>query len=260
MNARLPSDPAHLSAQREQSATGGEQETALPDRRELRRLTEEVGDALARRGETLAVGETSAGGALAGALHVDGQPRTQFRGGLVLYAGNDAPLAREMDGIASKHGVVSEEYAAALARYVRGTFGCQWALAESGIAGPQTGRRSAKPVGMVCLAVAGPVGEGKSAQERGTRPGATGHPIAKSPDGRARGTSPRAPGESGKVSQDPQGRGTSPRATGDWQEEREQVYTATRLMPDCGREANQRQFALEALRLLRRALLARPQE
>jgi nicotinamide mononucleotide (NMN) deamidase PncC len=36
--------------------------------------------------------------------------------------------------------------------------GVAWAIAESGIAGPQGSRRSPKPVGAVALAVAGPGG------------------------------------------------------------------------------------------------------
>ena len=37
-------------------------------------------------------------------------------------------------------------------------FGVEFALAESGIAGPQNGRRSSKPAGSVVIAVAGPAG------------------------------------------------------------------------------------------------------
>ncbi len=222
MNAPLPSEPAQSG------------------RHELRRLAEEVGDVLAQRGETLAVGETAGGGALASALSAVAAFETRFRGGVVVYAGSDAPLARDISGVARTHGVVSEEYVAALARYVRGAFDCQWALAESGIAGPQTGRRSAKPVGMVCLAVAGPVEAGTSAQERGT--------------------SPRATEGLESEAELARGRGTSPRATAEVHDGRERVWTSTLLLPDGGRGANQRQFAVESLRLLRCVLQARDRE
>ncbi len=178
---------------------------------DLQRLIEEVGATLAKRKATLAVGETSAGGALSTLIHGDPAHAEWFRGGMVLYAGSEAPLVEDIRDVASEHGVVSEEYVAALAQNVRRTFECQWALAESGIAGPQIGRRSAKPAGMVCLAVAGPEVAGDSAQERGT----------------------------------------SPRAAASFHAGEERVWTTTRTLEDSGRIDNQLQFAAESLRLLR---------
>ena len=84
-----------------------------------------------------------------------------------MYGGTTVPLVRDIGSIATEFGIVSEEYAAALAQYVRSAFACEWALAESGIAGPQLGRRSAKPVGMVCFAVAGPGIAGASSLDDG---------------------------------------------------------------------------------------------
>ncbi len=187
-----------------------EQRAVAPhDDLDARQLVEQIGVLLARRGHTLAVGETSAGGALASLIHVVPLSESWFRGGIVLYAGRDVPLAQSIRGVASFHGVVSEEYVAALAGLVQRTFACEWALAESGIAGPQIGRRSAKPVGMVCLAVAGP-----------------------------------------KPSRNfTQARGTSLRATADMLVGEEPVWATTRVLVDSGRNANQRQFAVEALRL-----------
>ena len=147
-------------------------------------------------------------------------PGKWFRGGMIVYAGSDAPLVRSIQDMASEYGVVSEEYAAALASFVQRAFACDWALAESGIAGPQTGRRSAKPVGMVCLAVAGPAGGGAQAKERGT----------------------------------------SPRATADMLAGEGQVWATTRVLVDSGRNANQRQFAVEALRFFQHVLEAYERE
>jgi nicotinamide mononucleotide (NMN) deamidase PncC len=42
-----------------------------------------------------------------------------------------------------------------MARGARRLFGAAWALGETGVAGPQTGRRSAKPAGLTFLAVVG---------------------------------------------------------------------------------------------------------
>ena len=55
-------------------------------------------------------------------------------------------------------GAVSTDAVAAMARGLQQLAGVAWAVAESGIAGPQTSRRSVKPVGTVCLAIVGPAG------------------------------------------------------------------------------------------------------
>lgn len=183
-------------------------------------LIQHVAKALARRGEALAVGETAAGGALNVLLNTADVPGKWFRGGMIVYARSDVPLVRSIQDVASACGVVSEEYVAALAGFVQRAFACDWALAESGIAGPQTGRRSAKPAGMVCLAVAGPAGGGAHAKERGTRPRATADTLA---------------GEA-------------------------QVWATTRVLVDSGRNANQRQFAVEALRFYQHVLAAYERE
>lgn len=207
MNAPLQSNLTRSSSSRPPGA-GVEQRAIAPSLdHEVRQLVEQIGRLLANQGHTLVVGETSAGGALASLIHAVPRSETWFRGGIVLYAGVDAPLAQSIQGVARAHGVVSEEYVAALAELVKRTFACDWALAESGIAGPQSGRRSAKPVGMVCLAVAGP----KLSQE-----------VTKE-------------------------RGTSPRATADVQVGGEQDWVTTRGLGDFGRTANQHRFAVESL-------------
>jgi nicotinamide mononucleotide (NMN) deamidase PncC len=50
---------------------------------------------------------------------------------------------------------VSAEAALVLARAAREVLRTTWAVAETGIAGPQVGRRSSKPVGLTYVAVAG---------------------------------------------------------------------------------------------------------
>ena len=198
---------------------------------DLQRLIDDVGAALAKRNETLAVGETSAGGALATLIHGDPAHTEWFLGGIVLYAGSEAPLAEGMRDVAREFGVVSEEYVGALAQYMRRTFACQWTLAESGIAGPQTGRRSAKAAGTVCLAVAGPEVAGDLAQERRT--------------------SPRATEELGGEARLAHGLGKSSNVTATIYAGQESTWTTTHRLADSGRTVNQRQFAIEALRLFR---------
>lgn len=216
MNAPLQSKSTGCSSSRPPVA--GEALRAITPSldREARQLVEQIGILLASQGHALAVGETSAGGTLASLIHDLQQNGSWFRGGIVLYSGSDVPLAQSIRCVARDHGVVNEEYAAALAELVKRTFACDWALTESGVAGPQTGRRSAKPVGMVCLAAAGP----KLTQE---------------------------------VTQE---RGTSPRATSDTLAKREQVWVTTRMLGESGRTGNQYRFAVESLRFLFRMLEA----
>lgn len=118
-----------------------------------------IGEALIARGEKVATSETTAGGLMAARmLSVPGASRW-FDGGIVPYAGahrwEQLKLDRE---IAREHGAVSPEWVSATAEALRAAMGPAWAVAESGIAGPQGSRRSPKPVGSVAIAVAGPSG------------------------------------------------------------------------------------------------------
>jgi PncC family amidohydrolase len=66
------------------------------------------------------------------------------------------------------HGAVSAEAVLAMARGIRGLAGVDFAVAESGIAGPVGSRRSPKPVGTVVIAA---VGEGKDLVHEHVFPG-----------------------------------------------------------------------------------------
>lgn len=118
-------------------------------------LAREVGEKLLARGEKVAISETTAGGLIsARVLSVPGASQW-FDGGLVPYSGahkwEQLGLDRE---IARTHGAVSPEWVSATAEGMRRATGAAWAIAESGIAGPQGSRRSPKPVGSVTIAVA----------------------------------------------------------------------------------------------------------
>ena len=231
MNAPWPNSPARSSLGRGSNAEARSQGAGTKISLDLQRLLNGVGTTLARRGETLAVAETAAGGALAMLIHANPAHEEWFRGGIIVYAGSRTPLVQSIQDVASEHGVVSEEYAAAMAQLARRTFACDWALAESGIAGPQTGRRSAKPVGMACLAVAGPGEEGGDAPGQEVSLRATG--ACDDEGGAARGREVSRPAIA--VSRGGEGR----------------VWTTTRLLADAGRKQNQQRIAVEALRLLR---------
>jgi nicotinamide-nucleotide amidase len=116
--------------------------------------------ALVNRGETLALVETSGGGVASAALTAIVGSSAWFLGGVVAYSA----LARERwlgltPAQLGAAGVVSGETALALARAARESLGATWGAAETGIAGPQTGRRSAKPVGLAYVAISGGRGD-----------------------------------------------------------------------------------------------------
>lgn len=122
-------------------------------------LAAEVGRLLHARGEKIACSETTAGGLTsARILSVPGASQW-FESGLVPYS---SPTRWEVLGIdreiAREHGAVSPQWVSATAEAMRHATGAAWAIAESGIAGPQGSRRSPKPVGSVAIAVAGPNG------------------------------------------------------------------------------------------------------
>ena len=122
-------------------------------------LAAEIGELLVARGEKVAVSETTAGGLICARMLSVPAASRWFDGGLVPYSGahkwEQLGLDRE---IAREHGAVSPQWVSATAEAMRRATGAAWAVAESGIAGPQGSRRSPKPVGSVAIAVSGPNG------------------------------------------------------------------------------------------------------
>ena len=123
----------------------------------LEPLASDLGALLKRRGETVAVIESSTGGLVSAALLSIPGASAYFIGGAVVYTG------------AARHGLLalpadlppetrssSEPYAALGARTIRERLGTTWGLAETGAAGP-SGNRYGDAAGHTCLAVSGPV-------------------------------------------------------------------------------------------------------
>ena len=111
-------------------------------------------DALAGRGETLAVAESLTGGLLAATLvDVPGASRV-FRGGLVVYATDlKATLAGVPADLLAERGPVDPDVAEALAEGARSRCRADWGLATTGVAGPDP--QHGVEVGTVFVAVAG---------------------------------------------------------------------------------------------------------
>ncbi|CAA9394861.1 MAG: hypothetical protein AVDCRST_MAG60-1764 [uncultured Nocardioides sp.] len=112
---------------------------------------------LARRGDTLATAESLTGGRLAALLTSVPGASACFLGGVVAYATPVKTSLLDVPGsIIDEHGVVSAECAAAMASGARALLGSTFALATTGVAGPD--QQEGRPVGHVWVAGAGPRG------------------------------------------------------------------------------------------------------
>ncbi|MGH2461904.1 MAG: nicotinamide-nucleotide amidohydrolase family protein [Chloroflexota bacterium] len=120
-------------------------------------LVARIAELLLARKETIAVAESAAGGRICDLLTDRPGSSTWFAGGLLVYsnASKQQIAGLSLDTLA-EFGVVSVQTAEALAESVRKLFGTTWGIGETGVAGPQGGRRSTKPAGLAHLAVVGP--------------------------------------------------------------------------------------------------------
>lgn len=112
---------------------------------------------LHERHETLATVESLTGGALANAVVEIAGVSGIYRGGLVVYATElKSRLAGVPGELLDARGPVDPDVAAALAEGGRDRCDADWALATTGVAGPEP--QDGKPVGLVYVAAAGPGG------------------------------------------------------------------------------------------------------
>jgi nicotinamide-nucleotide amidase len=112
---------------------------------------------LVERRETLASAESLTGGLIAATIVEIPGVSSVFRGGLVVYATDlKHTLAGVPERLLEERGAVDADVARALATGTRERCGADWALATTGVAGPEP--QDGKPVGLVYVAVAGPHG------------------------------------------------------------------------------------------------------
>lgn len=110
---------------------------------------------LIRRGESLSTCESLTAGLLAATVAGVPGASAVLRGGLVTYATDlKGSLAGVDERILTEHGPVSEETAAAMAAGARKACGSDWALALTGVAGPDS--QDGHPVGEVFIGLARP--------------------------------------------------------------------------------------------------------
>ena len=118
-------------------------------------IAEKVGLLLKERGQTVAVSESACGGLISAALLSVPGASAFFLGSATVYTRNARRgLLRFNDAKAEMRGA-TEEYALLCAETVRDLLEADWAIGESGAAGP-SGNRYGDPAGHVALAVAGP--------------------------------------------------------------------------------------------------------
>lgn len=117
-------------------------------------LPELVHSQLTAKGKTLATAESCTGGTIASQLTALAGASKYFLGGVVAYSNEVKECALGVKhSTLEQHGAVSEQTAREMAEGVRKRFDSDYAIATTGIAGPDGGTPT-KPVGTVWIAVA----------------------------------------------------------------------------------------------------------
>lgn len=113
---------------------------------------------LKNAGVTVATAESCTGGNIAHIITSMPGASNYFLGGVVAYSNE---VKKSVLGVSAqdleKYGAVSEQVARQMAQGVRKALGADYAVATTGIAGPDGGTKE-KPVGTIWMAVAGPNG------------------------------------------------------------------------------------------------------
>ncbi len=121
-------------------------------------LASAVGDALRRAGSTLAGAESCTGGLVSQQLTEAAGSSDYFNGCAVTYSNAaKSSLLGVRKATLARHGAVSAECAAEMARGARRVYAADYAYSVTGVAGPGGGTPD-KPVGTVWFGVAGPRG------------------------------------------------------------------------------------------------------
>ncbi|HQV41982.1 MAG TPA: CinA family protein [Moraxellaceae bacterium] len=124
----------------------------------ITQLADQLGQALKAAGATLATAESCTGGGIAEAVTRIAGSSAWLERGWVTYS-NKAKTVElgVLPEVIRANGAVSEAVVLAMAEGARVRAGVTWAVAVSGVAGPDGGTAD-KPVGTVWLAWAGPDG------------------------------------------------------------------------------------------------------
>lgn len=121
-------------------------------------LEETIGRLLKKKRKTLAAAESCTGGGIAQRITRVAGSSEYFAGGVVAYSNKlKEKLLSVPSSMLRKHGAVSPQTAAAMAKGVRLAAGADFGLSVTGIAGPSGGTPK-KPVGLVYIGLSGPAG------------------------------------------------------------------------------------------------------
>ncbi len=111
---------------------------------------------LEKRNQTIVFAESCTGGLLSSSLTSISGSSQVFLGSIVSYSNElKNSLLNISEEKLTKYGAVSEEVCKAMAINVKEKLGADWAIAISGIAGPNGGSQD-KPVGLVYISISGP--------------------------------------------------------------------------------------------------------
>jgi len=122
---------------------------------DFKTMANEVGALLKKKGETVAVAESSAGGLISAALLAVPGASAYFKGGGAVYTtlSKQVLMAVSDEAIAEER-AATEVHAIHLARAAKARLGSDWGIGETGAAGP-TGNRYGDPPGHTCIGVVG---------------------------------------------------------------------------------------------------------
>ena len=118
----------------------------------------QIGKLLKKQNKTLSIAESCTGGAIAEEITKNAGASSFYRGGIIPYATELKSSILGVDKkLIEKHNVVSTQVAEAMAVNANRLFQSDYAIATTGIAGPDKGDGDDE-VGTVCIAIAGPEG------------------------------------------------------------------------------------------------------
>ena len=114
-------------------------------------LVAQLAKRLVHQGQRLVTAESCTGGMLAASITAQAGSSAWFERGWVTYSNAAKSEALGVDAnLIAQHGAVSEPVAAAMARGAYAHSHCDYAIAVTGIAGPDGGSPE-KPVGTICF-------------------------------------------------------------------------------------------------------------
>ena len=126
--------------------------------KEILGFASEIVDHLRQHAETISTAESLTAGSVSSTIVTIAGASDVFIGGITAYRDEIKISHLSIDQeVIQKHRAISEEVAIAMARGAIKSFGTTWAIATTGVAGPNP--LDGHPVGVVWVAIEGPVSQ-----------------------------------------------------------------------------------------------------